>query len=74
MLRNAEFKQPDWRLCQEGQEASFPIDHMAPSARANATEPGFAENIKPEDYSRIVESLRTLADDIEEEHTTVRCD
>ncbi len=39
MLRNAEFKQPDWRLSQEGQEASFPIDHMAPSARGNATEP-----------------------------------
>jgi hypothetical protein len=34
----------------------------------------FAEDIKPEDYSRIVESLRTLADDIEEEHTTVRRD
>jgi len=39
MLRNAEFKQPDWRWCQEGQEASFPIDHITPSARGNATEP-----------------------------------
>ena len=35
---------------------------------------GFAEDIKPEDYSRIVESLRQLADNIEEEHTTVRRD
>jgi len=39
MLRNAEFKQPDWRLCQEGQEASFPISHIKPFARGNATEP-----------------------------------
>ena len=27
----AEFKQPDCRLSQEGQEASFPIDHITPS-------------------------------------------
>src|SRR5271157_5965508 len=39
MLRNAEFKQPDCRLSQEGQEASFPIDRITPSARGNATEP-----------------------------------
>src|SRR5208337_468145 len=39
MLRNAEFKQPDWRLCQEGQEASFPISHIKPFAQGNATEP-----------------------------------
>ena len=30
MLRNAEFKQPDCRLSQEGQVASFPIDHITP--------------------------------------------
>ena len=39
MLRNAEFKQPDCRLSQEGHVASFPIDHIMPSARGNATEP-----------------------------------
>src|SRR5271157_2045932 len=39
MLRNAEFKQPDRHLSQEGQEASFPIDHITPIARGNATEP-----------------------------------
>ena len=39
MLRNAEFNQPDWRLCQEGQEASFPISHIKPFARGNGTEP-----------------------------------
>src|SRR5271157_2941448 len=27
------------RLSQEGQEASFPIDHITPSARGNATKP-----------------------------------
>src|SRR5208337_3178595 len=27
------------RLSQEGQEASFPIDHITPSARGSATEP-----------------------------------
>jgi hypothetical protein len=37
MLRNAEFKQPDWRLCQEGQETSFPISHIKPFA--GVTEP-----------------------------------
>ena len=39
MLRNAEFKRPDCRLSQEGQEASFPISHIKPFARGNATEP-----------------------------------
>jgi len=39
MLRNAEFTQPGCRLSQEGQVASFPIDHNTPSARGNATEP-----------------------------------
>ena len=39
MSRNAEFKQPDWRLCQEGQKTSFPISHIKPFARGNATEP-----------------------------------
>jgi hypothetical protein len=39
MLRNAEFTQPDCRFSQEGQVASFPIDHNAPSAQGNATEP-----------------------------------
>jgi len=33
------FRQPDCRLSQEGQVASFPIDHITPSARGNATEP-----------------------------------
>jgi len=37
--RTAEFKQPDCRLSQEGQGASFPIDHITPIARGNATEP-----------------------------------
>ena len=37
--RTAEFKQPDCRLTQEGQGASFPIDHITPIARGNATEP-----------------------------------
>ena len=39
MLRNAEFKQPDRHLSQEGQKACFPIDHIKPIARGNATEP-----------------------------------
>ncbi len=36
---HAEFKQQDRRLCQEGQEASFPSSHIKRFAQGNATEP-----------------------------------
>ena len=40
MSRNAEFTQPDCRLSQDGQVASFPIDHNTPSVRGERDRAG----------------------------------